>query len=443
MKKLGNIGFGNRFYLLGAGVALGFALSFIFAWLFLPMQVVLAVFIAFVGTDLMILLASRIEIQGSRKLPSVCSLGNHQTVELNLLNRSAMHLKAIIYDDLPAQLQLRDVSFETELKPAISKRLQYIIRPTTRGVYRFGRINCLVFTRMALVNLKVISGEVSEVAVYPSIIDMKNIALSAFQTQVLSGGIRKIRRIGHSYSFEQIKEYVQGDEFRSINWKATGRRGKLMVNQYEDERSQQIYSVIDQSRVMQMPFEGLSLLDYAVNSSLALSNVALRKHDKAGLIHFSGKTAKVIPAERSLSQMRRLLDSLYSLKSMNSESSFELLYTHVRARVSQRSLMFVYTNFESSYALERAMPMLIRLHRLHLLVVVFFENTEVSKILQESPKSLEEIYLKAVAEKHLTTKMQLVQTLRQQGIQTIYTRPQDLSVQTVNKYLELKARGLI
>ena len=98
-----------------------------------------------------------------------------------------------------------------------------------------------------------------------------------------------MRRIGHSYEFEQIKNYVRGDDYRSINWKATSRRGHLMVNQYEDERAQQVYNIIDKSRSMKMPFNGMSLLDYAINTSLVISNVALQKHDRAGLMTFSDK----------------------------------------------------------------------------------------------------------------------------------------------------------
>ena len=116
---------------------------------------------------------------------------------------------------------------------------------------------------------------------------MKNFELKAFDRVSYSTGIKQIRRVGHSYEFEQIKNYVRGDDFRSINWKASSRRATLMVNQYQDERAQQVYSIIDKSRAMRMPFDGLSLMDYAINTSLVISNVALAKHDRAGLLTFS------------------------------------------------------------------------------------------------------------------------------------------------------------
>jgi uncharacterized protein (DUF58 family) len=102
-------------------------------------------------------------------------------------------------------------------------------------------------------------------------------------------GIKKIRRLGHNNEFEQIKNYVQGDDIRTVNWKATSRRNELMVNQYQDERAQHIYSVIDKSRSMRMPFNDLTLLDYSINSTLAFSNICLRKGDKVGLMTYSDK----------------------------------------------------------------------------------------------------------------------------------------------------------
>jgi uncharacterized protein (DUF58 family) len=281
------------------------------------------------------------------------------------------------------------------------------------------------------------------VPVYPSIIQMKNLEMKAMSLKSNLAGIKRLRRFGHSYEFEQIKNYVFGDDFRSINWKATSRRGSLMVNQYEDERAQQIYSIIDCSRNMLMPFEGLSLLDYSINSSLAISNIVLRKQDRAGLITFSEKIYTMLSAERSRSQLQKILESLYRQGEKNQEANFELLYITVRNYVKGRSLLFLYTNFESVYAMERVLPLLRKLNKLHLLVVVFFKNTEVSNFNHEPSQNLRDIYMQTVAQKFTQEKIQIVQQLRQYGLQVILTEPKDLSINTINKYLELKARGMI
>jgi len=281
------------------------------------------------------------------------------------------------------------------------------------------------------------------VPVYPSVLQMKKYELMAFSSISLEAGVKKLRRIGSSYEFEQIKNYVPGDDFRSINWKASSRRAQLMVNQYEDERSQSVYTIIDKSRNMLMPFEGLSLMDYAINSALVISNVVLQKQDKAGLLTFSDKIGSAIKADRKANHLNKILGALYREKSRDLEARYDLLYHAARKLITGRSLLFLYTNFESTYALERVLPALRKINRLHLLVVVFFVNTEVEELANLKVEDTEGIYHQTVAKKFLSEKRTIAQTLRQHKIQTILTTPADLSINSINKYLELKARGLI
>src|SRR5690606_31033362 len=129
-----------------------------------------------------------------------------------------------------------------------------------------------------------------------------------------------------SYEFEQIKNYVPGDDVRQINWKSTARHQQLMVNQYEDEKSQSIYNIIDKSRSMLMPFNKLSLMDYSINTSLMISNIALKKHDKIGLITFSDIIGSAIKADRKFGQLNIILEKLYKQKERDLESNYEYLY---------------------------------------------------------------------------------------------------------------------
>jgi uncharacterized protein (DUF58 family) len=256
-------------------------------------------------------------------------------------------------------------------------------------------------------------------------------------------GIKKFRRLGQSYEFEQIRNYVMGDDYRSINWKATSRKAEIMVNQFEEEKAQQVYSLIDCSRSMHMPFNGLSLLDYSVNTALVISNIALNKQDKTGLLTFSDKIDTVIRADKGKGHLRKILEGLYKLQERPLEANYELLYLAVRNSIRGRSLLFLYTNFESYFALERALPIIRRINKIHLLVVVFFENSEVADYSASESKNVEEIYLHTIAQKSVSEKRQIISELRQYGIQAILTRPEDLSINTVNKYLELKSRGMI
>ncbi len=272
---------------------------------------------------------------------------------------------------------------------------------------------------------------------------MKKYELKAMNSISRFMGIKRIRKIGHSYEYDQIKDYVTGDDNRSINWKASGRSANLKVNQYEDERSQQIYCVIDKSRAMKMPFNGLSLLDYSINTSLVISNVVLKKYDKAGLISFSDKIGSLVGADNKNNQLNSIISALYNEKENPLEADFELVYSAVRNFIHVRSLIFLFTNFESLNSLERVIPILRKLNKLHLLVVMFFENSEVSTLAESEVTDLDSIYRATLAKKIITDKQLIYQELRKHGIQTIASKPENLSINTLNKYLELKSRGLI
>jgi uncharacterized protein (DUF58 family) len=272
---------------------------------------------------------------------------------------------------------------------------------------------------------------------------MRQYELLAASRRLSELGIKKVRQLGHSQEFEQIRPYVAGDDQRTINWQASARKAELMVNHYQDEKSQQVYCLIDKGRVMQMPFEGLSLLDYAINASLVLANIALRKKDKAGIVTFSDTIGSILPAEGKVSQIQKILDLLYNQKTRFLETDFEKLYITVRSKIRQRSLLLLFTNFETLSGARRQLPYLRKLSRHHLLLVVFFENTETRALLQTPVTNTEEIYLKAIAEKFAYEKRQIVKELSQHGIQSVLTPPEKLTVNTINKYLEFKARGLI
>ena len=433
----------NRFFWMFGAVAACFALAFPLGWLFPIAQIGLVLALGLVLADALLLFLKRPQIVCQRRLSAIFSLSDPNEVSIALENQGNLYLSLAIADELPVQFQRRDFEIQCDLAPGQSYVATHTLRPLSRGVYTFGYINVFASTRLGLVERKLVFKQPQEVDVYPSIIQMKRFELRAMQHIAHETGIKKMRRIGHSYEFEQIKNYVEGDDYRSVNWKASSRRATLMVNQYEDERSQQVYCIIDKSRVMKMPFEGLSLMDYAINTALAISNIILKKQDKAGLLSFSDAIGATLKAERDTGQLRRIMEALFREKERPGEANYELLYQAVRRLIGMRSLLLLFTNFESSYALERALPTLRRLNRSHLLVVVFFENTEIRKLAQEEVEKTADIYRQTVARQFLQEKKEMVTKLRQYGIQAVLTRPEDLTLNTINKYLELKSRGLI
>jgi uncharacterized protein (DUF58 family) len=433
----------NRFFYIFGALTMLFALSYAIEPLFFVAQALFYGSIAVVLSDFFVLFYRRPNVSCTRSFNPVFSLSDPNPVQIQVENKTAIDLWATIQDEVPEQLQWRDFGLQQKLPSDVPQAIEYKIVPMSRGAYQFGNVQVFVRTWLGLVERRLIFKQPATAAVYPSIIQMKQYELRAMRNISQEIGIKKMRRIGHSYEFEQIKPYVQGDDYRSINWKASGRHAALMVNQYEEERSQQVYCLIDKSRVMRMPFDGLSLMDYAINSTLAISNIILKKQDKAGLISFSDVLGGTLKAERDTGQLHRIIESLYREKERQGEANYDLLYEAVRRLIGSRSLLLLFTNFESSYALERALPTLRRLNNNHLLVVVFFENTEIRKLAQEPVDRSLDIYKQTTARRFLQEKKDMVTKLRSFGIQAVLTRPQDLTLNTINKYLELKSRGLI
>ncbi len=433
----------NRLF-IGVGLlAALFIVTFVIGGFYFIPKILFYLLVAAVLTDIILLFRVRLGLQGERITPDKLSNGDENEIRISVQSFYTFPISLRIFDELPHQFQKRDLEFNTSLHSGEEKIIQYLLRPVKRGEYSFGAVNILVQSPLNLISRRFRFSSDKMVPVYPSYLQMRKYELLAISQRLTETGIKKIRRIGHNQEFELIKEYISGDDIRTVNWKATARKSRLMVNQYQDERSQQIYSLIDKGRVMQMPFNGLSLLDYAINASLVISNIAIKKSDKAGLITFQDKIGSVLSASRLNNQMATIQEVLYNQKTAFLETDYSVLYTTIRRSISQRSLLLLFTNFESVYSLQRQLPYLINLAKQHLLVVIFFENTELKSLIEKKAKNLKEVYHKALAERFSFEKKMIVKELQKVGIQSILTPPEKLTVNTINKYLELKARNLI
>ncbi len=432
-----------RFFIWGSVIVMLFISSYAFPEILFISEIALIAFIAFVIADGLLLNRTKNKFTCSRKTSRLFNLGDENSVEITVQNKSALKLKLTLIDEIPIQFQRRDFEFKLTFGVNEKQIVKYDLRPKNRGAYHFGKIHLYVSTFLGLTQRRISFNEATTVPVYPSILQMKNMEMRAMSKISLFKGIKKLRRLGHSYEFEQIKNYIPGDDYRSINWKATGRKSELMVNQYEDERSQQVYFILDKSRSMRLPFHEMSLLDYSINTSLVMANIALKKQDKAGLITFTSTMETMVKAEKTPSQLSKILNSLYREKESKTEANYELLYSSLRNAIRVRSLLILFTNFDSMYSMERVLPILRKLSRFHLLVVVFFENTELKTYSTEDPKTISDIYLQTIAGKFVNEKEQIINQLKIYGIQSIQTDPENLSVNVLNKYLELKSRGMI
>lgn len=420
-----------------------FCCAFIFPALYSATWFILLILLVFFVLDILILFSSKNGISAERITPEKLSNGDENTIVITLRNFYTFAISVKVIDEIPFQFQVRNFEIKRKLKNASHDEFEYKLRPTERGEYYFGNLNVYVSSPLRLISKRYKFGRDQMVPTYPSYIQLRKYDLIAFSNNLFQYGVKKIRRIGHTMEFEQIKEYVPGDDIRTLNWKATAKKNSLMVNQFQDEKSQNIYMVIDKGRVMKMPFNGMSLLDYAINATLVLSNVILKKQDKAGMFSFSKKVENRVMAEKRTSQMQKILESLYNIKTNFFESDYSRLYVDIKKNINQRSLIILYTNFETMDGLHRQLPYLKGIAKSHLLVVVFFQNTELYQITNKKSDTIQEVYDKVIAEKFIFEKKLIVTELKKYGIHSVLTQPENLTLDTINKYLEIKARGIL
>ncbi|WP_394357640.1 DUF58 domain-containing protein [Psychroserpens ponticola] len=443
MKRIKPFYLQNRFFYACIVIMVLFVLSFIFPRGFAIVKLVLLLLITLTVLDTILLFAAKNGVKGNRIFPEKFSNGDENPIRISLNNHYTFTVFVNIIDEIPEQFQVRDFSIHRKLEASSASEIEYKLRPVERGEYHFGKLNIYVTSVFGLIARRFTYDDNAMVPTYPSFMQLRKYDLIAISNNLHQYGIKKIRKIGHTMEFEQIKDYVLGDDLRTINWKATAKRSELMVNQFQDEKSQPIYSIIDKGRVMKMPFEGLTLLDYAINAALVISNVALKKQDKAGILAFSKKVENIVVAEKRTSQMNLILETLYNVSTDFFESDYSRLYADTKRNINHRSLMLLYTNFETLDSLHRQLPYLKGIAKNHLLVVIFFKNTELNQLITEPAETVQQAYDKVIAEKFAFEKRLIVNELQKYGIQSILTSPQDLTIDTINKYLEIKARGLL
>lgn len=433
----------KRFYIAGLTTCTLFVSGYMIPALFTTGKVVLACLILLTIVDYVLLWRRKKAADAERFCAPRFSNGDFNDVQLVVENMYPFTVDIDIIDEIPVIFQRRDILFKVKIKPGGREIIHYKLRPVQRGVYGFGNVLLYITTAMGVVSRRIKCAEPVDIAVYPSYLMLRQYEIMTIHNNLTEIGIKKIRRRGHHTEFEYIKEYIKGDDYRTINWKASARRHFPMVNVYRDERSQQIYCIIDKGRIMQNAFRDMTLLDYAINASLALSFVAIRREDKAGIATFAEKFETFIPAGKQTGQMQQILENLYRQQTTFGESDYSSLYVHINKFINKRSLLIIYTNFDTIIGMERQIEYLRQLARRHVVLVVFFEDTEMKSFAAERPASIEGYYRQVITDKFIFEKHHVVGKLRQHGIYSLLTEPDQLSVNVINKYLEMKARCVI
>lgn len=433
----------TRFFLMLISVGIIYVFAFFFPWLMFVAHIFLLLLFLLAIVEYLFLFNEKEGVSAQRILPEKLSNGDENPVKIDIKNNYNFKINVNVIDEIPFQFQKRDFLIKKKIESRKNLFFQYILEPKERGEYSFGALNVYASSPLGLIAKRFRFQKDVMLPAYPSFIHLRKYELMALQNEFLLGGTKKIRKLGHTMEFEQIKEYVPGDDIRTVNWKATSKSNRLMVNQFQDEKAQRVFIIIDKGRTMKMPFKGLSLLDYSINASMALAHIILKKGDRAGMMTFSKKAENKVAADHKSGQLKKISEALYNVKTDFFESDFNRLYQDVNFSLNQRSLILLFTNFETLDGLNRQIKYLRGISKNHLLVVVFFKNAELHQLIHKKPNNTQEIYDQIIAEKFEFEKKLIIQELRKYGIFSVYTLPENLNVDVINKYLEIKARGIL
>ena len=411
----------KRFFISAFILALTAVLGVWIPVLYILARVGVWVLIAACIVDAALLMYCKVE--GRRIISDNLDLGEKNIIEHELNVVRGRITSADIIDELPATFRQKD--------PLPGYTLAY---PTTRGsfvlgnVYAFIRVLGLLERRVRVVK------KGNRVRVYPAFSKLREKDKQIRSRQIVSLGSHKRQMPSNQTEFQDIREYVVDDDIRTVNWKATARTGKVMVNNYEDERSQHIINIIDCGRIMHRTFNGLTLQDYAVNASLQLSYSALNvEGDCVGLSTYGPAGLRFLPAKSGERQLNSILQQLYALETEYGEGDMEGLCLMLDRKVQRRSLVVLYTDFATLESMERQLPFLQRISRRHTLVVVSFIDRDLENV-SESDFSVQG----SIASDLMLQKRLICDRLQRQGIHSVLTYPDSLTYSVVNKYLELR-----
>lgn len=372
------------------------------------------------------------------------AMGADNPVEIRITNNSNRKVTFIIKDEYPSRMELlnpREVMMT--VTPNRTRTWRYLLLPTARGNYEFGNTIVRFQSRMGLVWKQLIYPTERSVKVYPDIREAKKNELYAHRNRRPEPGLRRMKVRGQGREFESMREFVIGDEIRHISWPATARRGKLITRQYTIERSQNVVVLLDTGRLMTARIGKLSKLDHAINATLSIAYVAATGGDNVGLVVFSRKVINYLPPRRGHDQMNRVMEALYNVEAQMIEPSYARAFNFFSANCHRRSLVVILTDLVDRDASAELLAHTSKLIPRHLPLIVTIGDTDLRELIRTRPQNPADVYRQSVAEEILRQREEALSRIRHAGGLALDVPAGRLSLELVNKYLEVKERGAL
>lgn len=402
--------------------------------------------------DLMVLLLWSIDLQRlpraellefRRLWSSAPALSTPAQVQLTLANFGSQYVRVTGWDDVPGSLARQPVEFTVAARAGSEGSTQYPVLPVQRGDSRFGNLHIRYQSRLRLAERWATVQLPQVVRVYPNLEEAKRNLIYLIRSRQVDLEKRLVRRRGFGREFESLREYREGDEWRDVCWTATARRAKLITKQYQVERSQTIWIVVDAGRLLRAKIGGLAKLDYAVNAALSLAQVALHSGDRVGLIAYGRKVQQRAMAGRGAIQVRQLVEQLAQVKPEINEADHAGAADLLLQLQKPRSLVVWITDLAETAMVPDVIQNAGKLMPRHLVLFAVMGQPDLQQLAAKVPLSEQEMYRTAAAQEVVQRRELLLRDLRAQGALTLEVQPGKFSTALVNHYLEIKDRALL
>ncbi len=386
----------------------------------------------------------RTGVRIAREFAGRFAVGATTDVQIAMQNNTARPITLIIKDEFPPQMKLTGLrEARLKLQAQSSAALVYTLTPPKRGQFQFGHVAVRFLSRFGLAWCQVQAGEPATVKVYPNMRRAREAELKALGARSLVASHRKTSWRGEGREFESLREYVRGDELRHISWTATARRGKLTTRQYQIERDQTILIAIDAGRLMTARIEQETKLDSAVHAALALMSAAARGGDNAGLMVFGRRVQKYLPPGRGRDQIDAALEALHAIEPEMIEPSYARALEFVAANSKRRSLVVLLTDLVDEEGSKELLASLKLLRPRHLPLVVTIADRDLKAVVRDAPDNSRELFTQSVAEEIMHLREGALRLVESQGGLALDVTAAALAPALLEKYLQVKERGLL
>jgi uncharacterized protein (DUF58 family) len=417
--------------------------AFFSTWFLLALAVWDLLVLLLAALDGMRLPAAR-AIKVERSWLSIPAIGEPCEVELSLRHTAGFPLWAKVIDDLPAELNTFPKTFALTAWPGEASTLRYRFLPAARGDSAAGGVYVRYRSRAGLAERWALAPLQQTVRVYPSLRSGEEDDLFLARSRQNELQKRRERLRGQGREFESLREYREGgDDLREVSWTATARRGVLICRQYQVERSQPVWLVMDSGRLLQARSGMYSRLDGNTGAALAVAQLALLAGDRVGMLGYGGAIQQKVAPKRGKSHFRSLMDAAALLQAEPGEAGHLLAAAQLARMQPTRSLILWFTDLTEAAMRPEVIDGAVQLMRRHLLLFIVPAPEEMLALVASTPENAAQMFERTAAQEMLQRREVLLAGLRSRGALTLQTPSAKLSASVLNRYLAIKEGSLL